>query len=93
MKPQKDGVYEAKMAEYETKKSESEARLHELILLKKELLSRKELLEGMAAEIKKNGITVSEFDEKLWRLMVESVEVDENGKLVFTLRNGMEIEV
>ena len=32
-------------------------------------------------------------DEKLWRLMVESVEVDENGKLVFTLRNGMEIEV
>ena len=44
-------------------------------------------------EIEENDLTVTEFDEKLWRLMVESVEVDENGKLVFTLRNGMEIEV
>ena len=91
MKPQKDGVYEAKMAEYETKKSEAEKRLHELILQKKEVLSRIELLEEMAAEIKKNGITVSEFDEKLWRLMVEKVVVAVDGTLTFILRNGMEV--
>ena len=91
MKPQKDGTYEAKMAEYETKKSEAEARLHELVLQKKEVLSRKELLEEMAAEIKKNGITVSEFDEKLWRLMVEKVIVAVDGTLTFILRNGMEV--
>jgi len=47
----------------------------------------------MIREIEDNDLTVTEFDEKLWRLMVESVEVDETGKLVFTLRNGMEIEV
>lgn len=91
MKPQEDGVYEAKMVEYETKKSEAETRLHELIEQKKELLSRNELLEGMIAEIKKNGITVSEFDEKLWRLMVEKVIVAVDGTLNFVLRNGMEI--
>ena len=62
-----------------------------MILLKKELLSRKELLEGMAAEIKKNGITVSEFDEKLWRLMVEKVVVAVDGTMTFVLRNGMEV--
>ena len=28
-----------------------------------------------------------------WRLMVEKATVDTDGKLTFTLRNGMEIEV
>ena len=36
------------------------------------------------------GLTGSGFDENLWRLMVEKVTVSADGKLAFTLRNGME---
>ena len=70
-----------------------EADLQRLRQKKADQIARKELLEGMIREIEENNLTVTEFDEKLWRLMVESVEVDETGKLLFTLRNGMEIEV
>lgn len=38
-------------------------------------------------------MTTEVFDEKLWRLMVEKVVVGTDGKLTFTLRNGMKIEV
>ena len=47
----------------------------------------------MIREIEENDLTVTEFDEKLWRLMVENVQVDENGKMTFVFRNMMEIEV
>ena len=47
----------------------------------------------MIREIEENDLTVTEFDEKLWRLMVESVVVDENVKMTFKFRNEMEIEV
>lgn len=70
-----------------------EADLQHLRQKKADQIARKELQDGMIREIEENDLTVTEFDEKLWRLMVESVEVDETGKLVFTLRNGMEIEV
>ena len=60
---------------------------------KAEQISRKELLDGMIREIEENDLTVTEFDEKLWRLMVESVVVDENVKMTFKFRNEMEIEV
>ena len=70
-----------------------EADLQRLRQKKADQIARKELLDGMIREIEESDLTVTEFDEKLWRLMVESVEVDETSKLVFTLRNGMEIEV
>lgn len=47
----------------------------------------------MIREIEENDLTVTEFDEKLWRLMVENVKIDENGKMTFVFRNKMEIEV
>lgn len=82
-----------KYAEYEEQMNAVEEEIQRLRQKKADQIARKELLEGMIREIEENDLTVSEFDEKLWRLMVESVEVDETGKLVFTLRNGMEIEV
>ena len=60
---------------------------------KAERLSRKELLLGMISELEKTDMMIHEFDEKLWRLMVEKATVGTDGKLTFTLRNGMEIEV
>lgn len=89
---QDQDLYNKKYAEYEEQMNAVEADLQRLRQKKADQIARKELLEGMIREIEGNDLTVSEFDEKLWRLMVESVKVCENGKLVFTLRNGMEIE-
>ena len=90
---QDQDVYNQKYAEYEEQMNTVDAELQRMRQKKADQIARKELLEGMIREIEEKDLTVTEFDEKLWRLMVESVEVDENGKLVFTLRNGMEIEV
>lgn len=90
---QDQDLYNKKYAEYEEQMNAVEADLQRLRQKKANQIARKELLEGMIREIEDNDLTVTEFDEKLWRLMVESVEVDETGKLLFTLRNGMEIEV
>ncbi|MFR7471739.1 MAG: hypothetical protein ACLUT1_02450 [Ruminococcus sp.] len=40
-----------------------------------------------------DGIVTDTFDGKLWLLLVEKATVGTDGKLTFTLRNGMEIEV
>lgn len=90
---QDQDLYNQKYAEYEKQMNTVEEEIQRLRQKKADQIARKELLDGMIREIEGNDLTVTEFDEKLWRLMVESVEVDENGKLVFTLRNGMEIEV
>ena len=79
--------------EYEEKTNTALVELNRLREKKSEQLSRKELLDGMIREIEENDLTVTEFDEKLRRLMVESVVVDENGKMTFKFRNEMEIEV
>lgn len=79
--------------EYEEKTNTALVELNRLREKKSEQLSRKELLVGMIREIEENDLTVTEFDEKLWRLMVESVVVDENRKMTFKFRNEMEIEV
>ena len=41
----------------------------------------------------KNDIVTDTFDGKLWLLLVEKATVGTDGKMTFTLRNGMEIEV
>ena len=40
----------------------------------------------------REGIVTDTFDGKLWLLLVEKATVGTDGKLTFTLRNGMEIE-
>ena len=86
-------LYDKKFVEYEEKSKVASDELHKLREKKAEQISRKELLDGMIREIEENDLTVTEFDEKLWRLMVESVVVDENRKMTFKFRNEMEMEV
>ena len=92
MKPQDKDFYKKKMAEYNSQKAEAEKVLHDLQDKRAARLSRKELLDGLVKVLEENGILIDKFDEQLWRLMVEKVTVDTDGKLTFTLRNGMEIE-
>lgn len=86
-------LYRLRFAEYEKQMNEVESNLQSLQNKKAERLSRKELLVGMITELEKSDLMIYEFDEKLWRLMVEKLVVGVDGKLTFTLRNGMEIEV
>ena len=93
MKPQDKDFYKKKMAEYNSQKAEAEKVLHDLQDKRAARLSRKELLEGLIRTMNREGIVTDTFDGKLWRLMVEKATVGTDGKLTFTLRNGMEIEV
>ena len=43
-------------------------------------------------ELHETDEPVTEFDSKLWLSVIDSVVVRNNGKLLFRLRNGMEIE-
>lgn len=93
MEAQDEDFYKVKMAEYNAKKADMEKVLHELLNKRAERLSRKELLEGLIRTMEHDGIVTDTFDGKLWLLLVEKATVGTDGKLTFTLRNGMEIEV
>ncbi len=93
MHPQSEDFYKKKMAEYVKLKTKGEGVLKDLQSKKVTRLSRKELLEWLVHTLEENEILIDGFDEKLWRLMVEKVVVGTDGKLIFTLRNGMEVEV
>ncbi len=93
MKPQDEDFYQKKMAEYNSQKAEAEKVLHDLQDKMAAWLSRKELLEGLIRTLSNKGIVTDTFDGKLWLLLVERATVGTDGKLTFTLRNGMEIEV
>ena len=93
MKPQDKDFYKKKMAEYNSQKAEAEKVLHDLQDKRAARLSRKELLEGLIRTLSNEGIVTDTFDGKLWLLLVEKATVGTDGKLTFTLRNGMEIEV
>ena len=93
MHPQGEDFYDTKLAEYEKQCAEGETRLKDLQSQKAARLSRKELLDGLVQTLEESGILIDKFDERLWRLMVEKATVGTDGKLTFTLRNGMEIEV
>ena len=93
MEAQDEGFYETKMTEYNAQKAEAEKVLHDLQDKRADRLSRKELLEGLIRTMSREGIVTDTFDGKLWLLLVEKATVGTDGKLTFTLRNGMEIEV
>lgn len=90
MHPQSEDFYSKRLAEYDKQKSEFEVRLNELQSQKAARLSRKELLDGLIRSMEESGVIVTGFDENLWRLMAERAVVRTDGKLTFTLRNGME---
>lgn len=93
MKPQDEDFYKKKMAEYNKQKADAEKVLHDLKSKKEARLSRNELLEGLIRTMHREDIVTDSFDGKLWLLLVEKATVSTDGKLTFTLRNGMEIEV
>ena len=91
--PQSEDFYNQKMAAYERQKSEGEKILRNLQSKKASRLSRKDLLGGMIHQLTEQDMTITAFDKKLWRIMVENVTVKPDGNLTFLFRNGTKIEV
>lgn len=51
------------------------------------------LLEGLVQTMSREDIVTDIFDGKLWLLLVDKATMGTDGKLTFTLRNGMEVEM
>lgn len=49
-------------------------------------------ISGMMFELSEFEHSITEFDEQLWMMVVETVTVYKDGRLVFRFRNGTEIE-
>lgn len=91
--PQSYDFYNQKMDEYEHRKSKAEQMLRNSHSRKASRLFRKGLLDVMMKQFMEQDITITAFDEKLWRIMVDSVMVSTYVKLIFTFCNGMKNEV
>ena len=92
LEPQENGFYNKKVLEYDTKRIKLESEIKNLESKKAKQQSRRELLENMVQELEAAEMSITEFDEKLWQIMIECVTVKENGSMIFEFRNGMKYE-
>ena len=56
-------------------------------------LSRREFLKDMISEVAGGKLDISFFNERAWKILIQSVTVLEDGKLVFRFQNDVEITV
>ena len=63
-----------------------------LSLQKEKRLVKRDLIGGFILELSKCKELLTEFDEKLWVAAVDKVLVFQDGRLVFTFKDGTEIE-
>lgn len=80
--------YNGFVERYEDLKS----RITELETQKAVKLNKGTYISGMMFEITEFETAITEFDEQLWMMVIDTVAVHHNGRLVFKFRNGMEIE-
>ena len=64
-----------------------------LILCVSYTLFSAQMTNEMVRELENTDLLLTQFDEKLWRIMVENVTVGLDGEMVFRFRNGMEVTV
>ena len=60
---------------------------------KEKRLSRREFLKDMISEVAGGKLDISFFNESAWKILIQSVTVLEDGKLVFRFQNDVEITV
>ena len=92
-KTQKQDEYNEQYEKYEQKSYEIKKDISAVQAKIARRLSRKELLDAMMRELETADLTLPEFDEKLWRIMVENVTVGLDGEMLFKFRNGIEVTV
>jgi hypothetical protein len=67
------------------------ARAAELETMKCDRQSKRRALDAYVKEIESRDTAITEFDERLWSAMVESVSVDKDGDMAFLFMDGTEI--
>ena len=92
MKPQVKDFYERKLDEYDVNRMILENDIKSVERKKKKRHSRRELLDTMIRQFENTETIITEFDEKLCRLMVESITVNEDGSMIFEFCNGETVE-
>ena len=92
-KPQKQDEYNEQYEKYEQKSYEIKKDISAVQAKIARRLSRKELLDAMMRELETADLTLPQFDEKLWRIMVENVTAGLDGEMLFKFRNGIEVTV
>jgi DNA invertase Pin-like site-specific DNA recombinase len=68
------------------------ARAAELEMLKRERQNKLLTLETFIKGIESRPLILEEFDDKLWAVAIENVKVTQDGRLVFSFKDGTEIE-
>lgn len=83
-----------KLDEYTEKYNilDTERMLH-LQKQKEMRLSRREFLKDMISEVAGGKLDISFFNERAWKILIQSVTVLDDGKLVFRFQNDVEITV
>ena len=81
--------YNALCSRYETARK----RLLEIEDIRLERRAKKTKIALFLEELEKQENLVTEYDEELWYTTVDFVTVYEDGRLVFTFRDGNEVEV
>ena len=60
---------------------------------KEKRLAKRDLIGGFMSELAQRKELLTEFDEQLWIAAVDKVTVFHDGRLVFSFKDGTEIEV
>lgn len=66
-------------------------RVDELEATKRERLGKAKIIEGFIKDIESRPLVITEFDDKLWLAVVDTVTVGRDGTMVFRFRNGTEV--
>ena len=89
---QEKDFYNRKIAEFDEQRSILEEKIQKLESKKENAFTRREFLNTLIRELEQRNGTLTEFDDKLYRLMVENITVSQDGLVVFTFWNGEKYE-
>ena len=58
---------------------------------KRERIGKAKTIDGFIKDIKSRPLVITEFDEKLWLAVIDTVMVAQDGTMTFKFKNGSEI--
>ena len=90
--PQEKDFYNRKIEEFDEQRSSLEEKIQKLESKKENAFTRREFLNTLIRELEQRNGPLTEFDDKLCRLMVENITVSHDGLVVFTFWNGEKYE-
>ena len=57
----------------------------------RERLGKARTIDGFIKDIKSRPLVITEFDEKLWLAVIDTVMVAQDGTMAFKFKNGSEV--